>query len=248
MLQRARPLTLWGPSPTISQSMATTSGMPAMLLGDPQKALEDGEVGGGGEPGCQSRTNSPPGILGHHPAKLHPEPCPLSPVPPGNRSWPLASLQLLCAIGPRACWSCLAVPPRSPLPLPPSLGSYVVGTCSHLSQCPGFSSAPLFPLLGYFSHFGKWLISNGEPACFSFSFWFIIKGSWGVGAGLVAWAVPSPQGWPGKGAGRLSQGWWPRQAVPPLALPYSSLSDDVSDVDGVDCNIFLCFSHPPPRE
>lgn len=37
----------------------------------------------------------------------------------------------------------------------------------------------------------------------------------------------------------MSQGWL-RQAVPPLALP-SSLSDDVSDVDGVDCNIFLCF-------
>lgn len=94
MLQRARPLTIRGPTPTISQSMATTSGLPAMFLGDPQKVLEDG----GWEPGCHSSTHRPPGILGHHPARLHPQPYPLSPMAPGNRGrWPHITLQLLGA-------------------------------------------------------------------------------------------------------------------------------------------------------
>lgn len=74
-----------GPSPTISQSMATTSSPPAIFHQDPQMCCT-----GGGEPSFE-RPAEVPGVLSHLPGSLHPLPCP-SPQPPGaERSWLLAT-------------------------------------------------------------------------------------------------------------------------------------------------------------
>lgn len=153
--------------------MAITSGLPAMLLGDPENVLEDGEVGVGKNQGVSQEpttlqafwattlpnyTLSPAHYLQCHLATE-------AGLLPAFSFSVLRSQSLLVMSG------CLT---DKPPPIASQFG-WLCGTCCHLSQCPGFSSVSLLPLLGYFSHLGS--DSSLTPACFSFSFWFIIKGS-----------------------------------------------------------------------
>lgn len=159
-----------------------------MLPGDPQEVLEDGEAGVGESQAVSQEattlhaswaTTLPNYTLS--PAHYYLQ-CHLATGEAGLV--PASSFSVLQV--PELCWSCPAVPLGSPLPLPPSLGGIVVPALTCLRAL-----ASLLPLCYHFSATSVTLERDSSltGACFSFSFWFIIKGSWRVGAGLVGWAV-----------------------------------------------------------